>query len=95
MLPYLRDINSEASGISYHSPLTLYFSFGTKLGNTLWKVNPYWLSLVPSSEEIMMELFIYQNINRTSASPLIYWDAIYLLHKSQELGNKIGNGKKL
>lgn len=68
LLPYLHDIKYEARGISDHSPIVLNFSFRTSPGCTLWKINPYCLSLFPSSEGIVTGLITYQNINRTSVT---------------------------
>lgn len=51
-----------------------------------------------STEEIKLDLFAFQRINKSSVSPLIYWDALkaYLcvsLRRYKKKRNNSGNGK--
>lgn len=65
----------HARQISDHSPLTIDVRMGATRGNNLWKLNPFWLTLLPDPDPLPIALisFFKQNVGSTSIDTV--WEA--------------------
>lgn len=85
--------------LSDHSSFRVRLDVTVSLTRTLWWVNPFWLTLFPSSDSIPGALIEFIRFNRGSASTAVVWDSLKaflrgcLIWGLQVLKDDNGNGR--
>lgn len=74
LLPLLESSQYHPRQIADHSPLSIDIRVGAVKSNTLWKFNPFWLSLIPDPDPIpeLLTNFFRHNIDSTTID--IVWE---------------------
>lgn len=75
MLPMVDSSQYHVRQMSDHSPFTIDLQLGAVRGKSLWKLNPFWLSLLPDPDPIpeLLTSFFRQNIGSTDMA--MVWEA--------------------
>lgn len=62
--------------LSDHSPFWIWLDVTATSNRPLWKVNPFWLTLLPSTDRTRGALREFLHFNRGSASAAVVWDTL-------------------
>ena len=72
----VRDSAYEPRVLSDHSPFWVRLDATVATGRSLWKVNPFWLTLLPSPDGTVGLLQEYWQLNRGTAGAGVVWDTL-------------------
>lgn len=77
LLPHVLDTACEPRLLSDHSPFWVRVdSTAAPSVRPMWRVNPFWLTLLPTPDPIPGELKEFLIFNKQSASGVVVWNAI-------------------
>lgn len=93
LLPRLLDAGFSPRSLSDHCPYWAMLSVPHNRPPTSWRLNPFWLTLLPEEDDLSTEWGNYFHINEGSASVQVVWEA-FKKHARMILTNRINNLKR-
>lgn len=82
--PRLTAAGFSPRSLSDHCPYWATLSLPHKKTPATWRLNPFWLTLLPQDDDIVADWEQYLAINEGTATPQSVWDA-FKLHDSQHV----------
>ncbi|CAJ0939379.1 unnamed protein product [Ranitomeya imitator] len=76
LVQWVSGIEHGNRGISDHSPIVLTLTFGKLTNGRLWKLNPFWLKLIDSSDRTVDQLNCYNRSHPEPQDINLFWDAL-------------------
>lgn len=88
LLPRLSKVSFEPRLLSDHSPYSITISLPLNNPPRAWRLNPFWLTLLPEDDSLVMEWNRFFSENDHSASVTAVWDT-FKLHARATLISRI------